>query len=324
MRLVTARAAQARLTPRGSTQAASARRPLDAVAVALLVLLCVSWGFQQVAVKLAFTTFPPILQMTLRSIGACAVVLAWCLATGRGGLLERDGTLWWGVGAGLLFGLEFMLIFAGLQWTDASRSSLFIYTAPFFVALGATWLLPDERMGAAQWLGLIASFVGVAIALGVPHVAASARAWLGDLMVLAGGALWAATTLLIKASPLRRAAPEKVLLYQLAVSAAIGAVAAVALGERIGPPTAVAIGSVLYQTVWVAGFTYVLWFRLLGTYPASPLQAATSMAPLFGVAAAASVLGEPISLGFGLAVVLVVGGLVLVNRRRQTLPPAPE
>lgn len=34
--------------------------------------------------------------------------------------------------AGLLFGLEFILIFRGLIWTDASRASLFIYTAPFW------------------------------------------------------------------------------------------------------------------------------------------------------------------------------------------------
>ena len=302
----------------------TSRRPLDAAAVALLLLLCLSWGFQQVVVKLAFETFPPIMQMTLRSAGACAVVLAWCAATGRGALFTRDGTLGWGVIAGLLFGVEFILIFVGLQWTDASRSAVFIYTAPFFVALGAMWLLPEERMGPAQWLGLLASFVGVAMALGVPHVAASPRAWLGDLMVLAGGALWGATTLVIKASPLRRAAPEKVLLYQLAVSAVVGAVAVLVAGERIGPISTVAVASVLYQTVWVAGVTYVLWFRLLSTYPASPLQAGTSMAPLFGVAAAAVVLGEPITRGFSVAVLLVVGGLVLVNRKGRTLPPAPE
>jgi drug/metabolite transporter (DMT)-like permease len=302
----------------------TSRRPLDAAAVALLLLLCFSWGFQQVVVKLAFETFPPIMQMTLRSVGACVVVTAWCAVTGRGGLFRRDGTLLSGVIAGLLFGLEFILIFVGLQWTDASRSAVFIYTAPFFVALGAMWLLPDERMGPAQWVGLLASFVGVAIALGVPHVAASPRAWLGDLMVLAGGALWGATTLLIKASPLRRAPPEKVLIYQLAVSAVVGAVAVLVAGERIGPISTVAVASVLYQTVWVAGVTYVLWFRLLSAYPASPLQAGTSMAPLFGVAAAAVVLGEPITLGFGVAVLLVVGGLVLVNRKGRTLPPAPE
>lgn len=294
------------------------------MAVALLLLLCLSWGFQQVMVKLAFATFPPIMQMTLRSAGACALVVAWCFATGRGGLFAREGTLRWGLVAGLLFGVEFILIFAGLQWTDASRSAVFIYTAPFFVALGATWLLPEERMGRAQWLGLFASFVGVAIALGVPHVAASSRAWVGDLMVLTGGALWGATTLVIKATPLRQAAPEKVLIYQLAVSAVVGAVAVMVTGERMGPISAVPVGSVLYQTVWVAAFTYVLWFRLLSTYPASPLQAGTSMAPLFGVGAAAAVLGEPISLGFALAVVLVVGGLVLVNRKREALPPAPE
>ena len=44
---------------------------------------------------------------------------------------------------------------------------------------------------------------------------------------------------------------------------------------------------------------------------------------MIALAAAAVVLGEPITLGFGVAVLLVVGGLVLVNRKGQTLP-APE
>lgn len=294
-------------------------RPLDAAAIAVLLLLCVSWGFQQVAVKLALPAFPPMLQMGLRSAGACLLVLAWCAATRSGGLLARDGTLGWGLLAGLLFGAEFLLIYFGLQWTAASRSAVFLYTAPFFVALGARWLLPDERLGPAQWAGLGASFAGVGIALGLPHVATSAHALAGDLMILGAGALWGATTLVIKASPLRRAPPEKVLIYQLGVSAGMGIAGALLAGERVaateswGPLAALA-----YQTVWVAGVTYLLWFQVLRRYPASPLQTGTSMTPLFGVLAAHLMLGEPVTPGFALAAALVAGGLVLVNQPRRT------
>ena len=77
----------------------------------------------------------------------------------------------------------------------------------------------------------------------------------------------------------------------------------------------------IFQTVWVAGVTYVAWFWLVSNYPASPLQAATSITPLFGIVCAFLVLGEPISLSFGLAALLVVGGLLLVNKRKA--PPAP-
>ena len=133
--------------------------------------------------------------------------------------------------------------------------------------------------------------------------------------MLGGGALWGATTLLIKASPLGRAAPEKVLLYQLGVSAVALLAVSYVSGEGHGPLSATAVASMIFQTVWVAGVTYVAWFWLMSAYPASPLQAATSMTPLFGIVCAFLVLGEPISLSFGLAALLVVGGLLLVNKR---------
>jgi len=290
------------------------RHPLGLAPIAALVVLCASWGLQQVAIKLALPAFPPMTQMSLRSAGALMLVLLWCLIAQRGRLFARDGSLPWGLLAGTLFGLEFILIYVGLQWTGASRSSIFIYTAPFLVALGAHWLLPHERLGPLQWLGLIASFAGVAVALGAPAPSTSSRALLGDLMLLLAGALWGATTLAIKATPLRSTPSEKVLIYQLAVSAVLGAAGAVLAGETMGSVSALPFWALAYQTVWVAGITFVVWFRLLARYPAGPLQAGTSMTPVFGVLSAAFILGEPLSASLVLAVGLVVLGLILVNR----------
>lgn len=289
------------------------KRPLDLFALFSLLLLCASWGLQQVAVKLALPAFPPLTQMALRSAGAIAIVLAVLVSMRRRDLLRRDGAVGWGLFAGALFATEFILIYVGLQWTDASRSSVFIYTAPFFVALGARWLLPDERLRPVQWVGLALSFIGVTVALGTPSVSPSARAFTGDLMLLAAGALWGATTLVIKASPLRRVPPEKVLLYQLGVAAVAAGVAALLLDERIAAPTPVSYWSLAYQTVWVGGVTFLLWFRLLLRYPASLMQAGTSLTPLLGVFGAFLILNEPLTAPFGLAVLLAVAGLVLLS-----------
>ena len=140
-------------------------------------------------------------------------------------------------------------------------------------------------------------------------------------MVLLAGALWGATTLVIKASPLRSTPPEKVLLYQLGVSAGLGAAGAALAGETMGDVGALPLSALAYQTVWVAGITFVLWFRLLARYPAGPLQAGTSMTPVFGVLSAALILGEPLSASLMLAAGLVVLGLVLVNRPRPEQGP---
>ena len=176
----------------------SAGRPLSPGAVALMLMLCLSWGFNQIAVKLALPDIPPMLQAMIRSAGALPVLLL--IARLRGvRMFERDGTLGAGLFAGLLFGLEFVLIFHGLKLTSASRAVVFLYTAPFFVALGSYQFL-GERLRASQWGGLGLSFAGVALAIGVPQADVDAKVLLGDLLVVGGGALWAATTLVVKAT----------------------------------------------------------------------------------------------------------------------------
>jgi drug/metabolite transporter (DMT)-like permease len=294
----------------------SVSRPLDAPAAALAVLLCLSWGFNQVAIKLAITDIPPLTQAALRSIVGALIVVAWAASRGVR-LAGRDGTLMPGLAAGLLFGLEFILIFQALAWTDASRASLFIYTAPFFVVIGSRWLLPGDRFDLLQWLGLLLSFAGIALAFGLPAPGADVYALLGDLMLVGAGAAWGATTLVIKASKLAAASYEKTLLYQLVVSAPMMALAAWLAGERVAAlPSALALGSLAYQTLWVTGFTYLAWFALVLRYSASRLSVFTFLTPLFGVAAGHLVLGEPLTPAFAAAAALVVAGLVLVNRPR--------
>jgi len=280
------------------------------------LVLCLSWGFNQVAVKLAIHDIPPLIQSTARSILAAILVGTWAQLRGIA-LFRRDGTLLPGLAAGALFGLEFLLIYRGLIWTTATRAVLFIYVAPFFVVIGSRWLIPGDRFHASQWAGLILSFVGIVIAFGLPTPATDPHQMLGDVMMVGAAAAWAATTLVIKASTLNRISAEKTMLYQLVVSAPLLAAGVVIFDERIeAMPSALAIGALAWQIVWVVSVTYVVWFALVVRYSATRLSAFTFLTPLFGVAAGHLVLNEPLTPPFALAVALVALGLVLVNRPR--------
>src|SRR6202158_5497669 len=226
----------------------SAGRPLSAGAAALMLMLCLSWGFNQIAVKLVLPDVPPMLQALTRSVGALPVLLI--IARARGvRLFERDGTLWPGVSAGVIFGIEFVLIYRGLLLTSASRAAVFLYTAPFFVALGS-YLFLGERLRASQWGGLALSFAGVALAIGVPQADVDANVLLGDLLIVGGGALWAATTLIAKGTALRHAPPEKTLGYQVALSIPILGLTAWLSGETLTRvPGPLALTLMAYQGV---------------------------------------------------------------------------
>lgn len=287
---------------------------LTSAAMAILVVLCASWGLQQVAIKVALPGVSPLLQSGLRSLGATVLIALWMVAR-RVPAFERDGTLWWGIAAGALFALEFQLIYWGLEFTNASRAVIFLYLTPFVVALGTQLFLPAERLRWLQIAGLGCAFAGIVVAFGESLRLPDPHVLLGDTMMVGAAVLWGSTTVLIKASPLIRCRPSKVLLYQLGVSAVYLPLASWVMGEKgIIHLTPLIIGSLAYQTVWVAFITYLLWFWLVHHYPAARLASFTFLTPLFGVISGGWILDEPITRSLMTALALVGVGIYLVNR----------
>jgi drug/metabolite transporter (DMT)-like permease len=302
------------VTRAASIAGVETRAGLDQRAGATMVLLSLCWGLNQVAMKVANAGISPILQAGLRSVGAVVLLLLWAQLRGIR-LGARDGTLGSGVLVGLLFALEFVLLYAGLTFTDASRGVVFLYVTPFFVAVGAHLFVPGDRLTRPKLLGLVAAFAGIVLAFGQSLARPAEGALVGDLLCLGAALFWAATSILIKVSPLLRAPAEKTLLYQLGVSAVVLPAASLLAGERgIFAPTPLVLGALAYQIVVVAFASYVAWFWLLTRYPASRLAAFSFLTPIFGVAAGGLLLGEPVGPALLGAVALIAAGIWLVNR----------
>ena len=293
--------------------AADTRHPLDTLAVGSMIVLSMLWGFQQVAVKLAAHGIPLIMQGALRSAIATLLLLGWAHAR-RIRLWDRDGTLVPGLLAGVAFAVEFALIYAGLAYTTAARMVVFLYLAPCVTALGLSLFVPGERLHAMQWTGVLLAFGGVALAFADGFAAATQPTLLGDLFGALAALLWAATTVLIRATRLARIGATKVLLYQLGISALILPLVSRAVGEPgVIAWTPVAVASLAYQSVIVAFASYLTWFWLLTRYLAGRLAVFSFLAPLFGVAFGWMVLHDPVSAAFLGAAVMVGAGIALVN-----------
>ena len=194
------------------------------------MILCLSWGLNQVAVKLALPDVPPVIQVTVRAAGATLLLAIWMLA--RGIKFDfRDGTLKPGILIGLLFTFEYMLIYQGLLYTSASRSVVYLYTAPIFVVIASRWFLPGERFTSLQWIGIVLSFAGIVVAFGEASPFAKPEQALGNAMMVLAAIGAAGTTLVAKASSLCRAPPEKTLFYQIGLSVPVSAVCVLAAGR---------------------------------------------------------------------------------------------
>ena len=216
---------------------------------------------------------------------------------------------------GLLFGLEFLFFYWSLVFTPVSRSLIFLYTSPFWVALGAHFFLKGDRLTPAKLFGLVLAFVGVAAVFRARSPELPPLYWVGDLMALSGAVFWAATTVYIKRiTETVRLDHFQTLFAQLIFSFPLLAMSSVLVELPVDLDlTFIVVASLLYQSVIVAFVSYLVWFWLIHRHTVSRLVAFTFMAPLFGVILGGFVLDEPVTLLVWVGLACVAGGVYIVN-----------
>ncbi len=286
---------------------------LDLTAAAIMVALTMAWGLNNVAIKFANLGFQPVFQSGMRMFLGIFLMLGWCVLR-RVRLFERDGSLLPGLSVGIIFGVEFLLLYLGLDYTSSARGVVFFFCMPFFVALGAHFLVPGERLTTAPIIGLGLAFAGVALAFADKLSLPSPQAYFGDILCLVGGLLWAADTLIMKTTRLGAIAAEKSMLYRLTIGALVQLAAAPLFGPFIRDVDGMVILAFLFQLFVVVGITYRVWVWLVSVYPASRVASFGFLSPVFGVLFGAILLREPVGLQLIGALGLVALGIYLVNR----------
>jgi drug/metabolite transporter (DMT)-like permease len=286
---------------------------LDTFAISVMLSLCVVMGIGQVAIKVANEAISPLLQAGLRSMAAAMLLALWCRWRGISMRLA-PGTLGPALLASVFFALEFAFLYPGLALTSASRAVVLLYTSPFFVALGAHFLIPGDRLTASKLAGLAAAFIGVAAVL-AGREDAGRGALAGDLLCLAGGIAWAGITLTVRSSGLATAPAERVVLVQHIFTGVVLVAASRLLGEvGFSGPTWLHWGAFAWTTVLVAFVAFTTSYWLMMSYPASRIMAFMLPTPVFGVLAGHLLLGETLGPSLVAGLILLMLGLWLVNR----------
>ena len=290
------------------------RKPLDALAASLMLVLCVIWSLQQIALKAVGDNVAPMLQIALRSgvaFGLVAALMVW--------RKERFDWRAWrpGLLVGALFALEYLFIAEALRLTSAGHTVVFLYTSPVFAAIGLHLKLPAERLSVTQWGGIALAFGGVAYAFlggdaASAHASTQVSLW-GDVLALLGGAAWGATTVAIRTTRLSVTAPNQTLLYQLGGAFCLLLPVAVLTGQTYFRPTPLVWLSLAYQTFIMSFASLLAWFWLLRHYLASRLGVFTFLTPVLGVVLGALILGEALEPQFVLGALIVLMGLATVS-----------
>ena len=290
---------------------------LDVFAVTVLTSMCICLAVGQVAIKVANAGISPLMQAGLRSLAGAVLLGVFCKARGIV-LFERNGIFWPALLTSAFFAAEFGFLYPGLERTTVAHAVILLYTAPLFVAVGAHFLIPGDRLTVPKVTGLGLALAGVAaVVLGKDSVVPGIKGptLTGDFMCLAGAFAWGGLTLVIRTTRLARIAPERVTFIQLLVSGPPLCALSLALGEPgINGPTPLAWAAFAFTVFFVAGYVFTTTTWLFTRYPASRVMAFLLLTPIFGVIAAHACLGEALGPNLLAGLALVVAGLWLVNR----------
>lgn len=292
---------------------------IDMFGAASLVGLALLLAFNQVVIKVTNDAFQPVFFAGARSAGAVVCILIWMKWRGLKLTLPR-AVVPSALLIGVVFSVEFLMLFTALDLTTVSRASVIFYSMPVWLALSAHFLIPGDRLTPRKSLGLVVAFAGVAWAI-LDRSDGGEASLLGDLYALGAAMGWAATAILVKATPLKTVRPEVQLFYQVAISAVVLLAVAPLFGPLIRDPQPIHYAALAFQIVVVVTFGFIFWFWLMSIYPASGVASFSFLSPVLSVLLGWLLLDEKISPSILGALTLVAVGIVLINRAPKAQVP---
>ena len=277
----------------------------------LSVFLCIIFGSNAVAIKMAFAGVGVFTTAAIRFSIAAITIFLWARGTGQTMGLKK-GQLHQVLILAALFAIQLSMFYFGLSKSNASRGTLIANLLPFWVLFLAHFFIPGDRITRWKLFGILLGFSGVAFMFAEKKgVTADFRA--GDLIILSATFIWAISVIYLKRI-ISAFSAVHITLYSMVFAVPIFFVEAL-LWDRpmIFKLNLQVIGAVLYQSLVTAAFGFVAWNTLLQKYGAVALHSFIFIMPIAGVALGGLVLGEPITSKILIALALIVAGILVVH-----------
>jgi len=282
------------------------------IALSLAVVYFV-WGSTYLGMHVALDSFPPLLLSGLRNLlaGIGLFVFAMRRRPVMPTLAEvRNAAV---VGA-MLVGLSGGMLAYGMRTVGTGTAAVMVATVPLFAMMIAA--ATGQRIARAEWVAVALGLVGIAV-LSQGGTTGTAG---GSLAILCGALFWAIGAHLAGRLDL----PSDLFLscaVQIGLGGAISTLVAWVSGERMMTPHVLPLLAFLYLMLVGSMAAFVAYGYLIRH--TSPLVASSCMYvnPVVAVALGALLLGEPVTTGTIVAMVLILGSVALSfvfdDRRRR-------
>lgn len=293
---------------------------LSFVAVVFTIFLCVIFGSNAVAVKIAFSGLGVFTTAAFRFGIAAVAIYLWARITGQRIALKK-GQIHMVLIFSALFTVQLSLFYLGLSKSNASRGTLLANLLPFFILFLAHFFIPGDRITRRKFFGILLGFTGVVFMfLDEEGIRTGFRA--GDLIILCAVTVWSCATIYLKRI-ISNFPPFQVVLYSTMFSVPLFLLGAILWDkDMVFQLNTAVIGALLYQSLVTASFGFVAWNTLLKKYGAVSLHSFVFIMPIAGVALGGLVLGEPITIKILMALIFIVFGIFVVHWHPKKEAPA--
>lgn len=288
-------------------------KDIDAKGAALAVLVSLFWGANPVAIKLGLLDAPPIRLAWMRFLVGGLVIALWAWATGRLAGFRVEPDEWRPlVFLGLLFTAQISATNVGTAQTSAAHAAVLLNLYAVHTVVLSHFLIPGDRLSLKKAAGTLVAYAGLVL-LFARQVTQGSPTLPGDVIMVVSGFLLAARTVYM-ARAVQRLEPVKLLLAQVVIGTALFVLISLLFEPAPTRWTGRLAASIGYQGVVVAGFNFVVNLWLLRYYRPSALAGFFMTQPLFGVAMAALVTGDPLTADLLVASAAVAVGIGLTSR----------
>lgn len=289
-------------------------RTMDIRAIAMGMTFALIWSSAFTSARIIVLQAPPLTVSALRFYlaGVLVIALAWML--GQRPRLDRKA--WRAV---IVFGvcqnaLYLGLFFMAMQRIEASLASIIASAMPLLVGLASAVVL-KERLGGLGWAGLIAGFGGVGLIMGARLTGGIDL--VGLLLCMVGVTALAVATLAV-----RTASAGGNMLMVVGLQMLVGGVALTVPALLLETPVITWTPSLTlafaYTVIAPGIIATIIWFALVERIGATRASTFHFLNPFFGVAIAAAILGESLTVWDVTGVLIVMAGIFAVQLSRAT------
>ncbi len=229
--------------------------------------------------------------------------------------------------------VPYLLITWGQQFVNSATAGIINGTVPLFTLPLAHFLLRDERITPLRLAGLGIGFIGVLLIfskgqplhlleVNKPAGLQADRVLLGELAMIVAAICYAGSMVFVRHN-LRETPPEVVASASQAIALFLTAIGALVLETPLTSKMSISGWIVIAWLGISSGLSYLLFYYVLGKWGTTRTSLVTYLVPVIAVLLGILVLSEVVVWQAFAGGVLVISGIIIINRQVQTKSAHP-